>query len=470
MNFWVMSLSEAKDCWFRMIDPAKIISRHSWLRHTAALLVLLCSMIVIQHFYPISKHDGGYESTTMMLGFILLIAYLAGLVVSNYGLPKITGYLFVGILFGPSVLGYVTENVVQNLKLVNGMAVALIALTAGGEIKLSRIRHIKKSLIYISAVSMLVIFIGMFLATILFRNQLSFLGIRGALPGYIAVGLLVATIFMASSPTVAIAVINDTGAKGRVSDLILGTTVIKDLVVVITFAVTMSFSIILVDPGMQFDFYSLIESIGVVLISLILGLFLGWLLGLYVKNIGTEMVLVVLGFCLLVAELGLSYHLEPLSICLATGFFIENYSGHTGDELITAIKKLSLPVYVIFFSVVGLGLKIQMLMTIWSIALFFVLIRMVLTYSGTVLGARMGKASPKMLKYGWMGFISQAGVSLGLAITISRTFPGWGSRLEMFIIAIITVHEIIGPVLLKYALDRSGETKRKDYLMGAKNN
>lgn len=444
-----------------MIDPAKLISRHSWVRHLAALLLLVGIMIVLQINYPIQSYDSGYASTTMMLGFILLIAYLAGLLVSNYGLPKITGYLLIGIIFGPSILGYATENMVSHLRLVNGMAVALIALTAGGEIKLMRIKQIKKPLFYISAISMILIFAGIFGSTILLRNNLSFLGIGDSFSKALAVALLVGTIFMASSPTVAIAVINDTGAKGRVSDLVLGTTVIKDMIVVIIFAVTLSFAVVLQDPGMQFDFYALFETIGMVLLSLGLGLFLGWLLGLYVKNIGSEMVLVVLGFCLLVAELGLSYHLEPLSICLAAGFFIENFSDHTGDELITAIKKLSLPVYVIFFSVVGLGLKLNMLTAMWSVALLFVVIRLILTYAGTLAGAWLGKASPKMAKYGWMGFISQAGVSLGLAVTISRTFPGWGPKLEMLIVAVVTLHEIAGPILLKFALDRSGETYRR---------
>ena len=97
----------------------------------------------------------------------------------------------------------------------------------------------------------------------------------------------------------------------------------------------------------------------------------------------------------------------------------------------------------------------------WSVALLFVITRLILTYAGTLTGAWLGKASPKMAKYGWMGFISQAGVSLGLAVTISRTFPDWGSKLEMLIVAVVTLHEIVGPILLKFALDRSGETYRE---------
>jgi len=42
----------------------------------------------------------------------------------------------------------------------------------------------------------------------------------------------------------------------------------------------------------------------------------------------------------------------------------------------------------------------------------------------------------------WAGFVSQAGISLALAAIVSRSFPGWGSHVEILLIA---VHEVIGP-------------------------
>lgn len=444
-----------------MNESMNSISKKTWIRNIASVVALILLMSVIKHYFPFGIYDEGYEATTMLLGFILLIAYIMGLVVSAFGLPKITGYLVTGILFGPSLIGFATPVMVGHLKIINGMAVALIALTAGGEIKLNRIKYIKRPLIYISVISMGLIFAGIFLTVILLGSRLSEIGFQTSWPLIFAVALLLATISMASSPTVAIAVINDTGAKGRVSDLILGTTVIKDMVVIITFAVAISVAEILDNPEASFKAVSIFRAVGDVGLSLILGLVFGWLLGIYLKNVGHELVLVVLGFCLLVAEVGLAYHLEPLSICLATGFYLENFSGHQGDELITAIKKLSLPVYAVFFSVIGLGLKINVLLNLWSFALLFVVVRLLFIYLGTTWGARIGKATPKMSKYGWMGFVSQAGVSLGLAVTISRVFPEWGPNLEILIISVVTIHEIVGPVFLKYGLDKAGETEPK---------
>ena len=435
------------------------ISKKSWVRNAMSLIVLVVLMTLLRIYFPFTWYKNGYETTTMLLGFLLLSAFLMGLVASSIGLPKITGYLLTGIIFGPSLGGYATTMMVDHLKVINGMAVALIALTAGGELKLIRIKHIMRPLVFISVFSMGMIFLGIFAMVMFLGPLLSKIGFQSSWPMLISIGLILATISMASSPTVAIAVINDTGSKGRVSDLILGTTVIKDLAVIITFSVVIAFVTILKEPGASFNVFSIGNAILEIGLSLLLGIVFGWLLGLYLKKVGHELVLVVLGFCLIVAEVSTVYHLEPLSICLAAGFYLENFSGDLGEKLIVAIKKLSLPVYAVFFSVIGLGLKIDALMNLWVVAFLFVIVRILFIYLGTLLGARLGGATSKMSKYGWLGFISQAGVSLGLAVTISKTFPDWGPQLEILIISVVTIHEMIGPILLKYSLDKSGETQ-----------
>jgi glutamate synthase domain-containing protein 2 len=50
-------------------------------------------------------------------------------------------------------------------------------------------------------------------------------------------------------------------------------------------------------------------------------------------------------------------------------------------------------------------------------------------------------------------------VTLGLAAVARRAFPAWGVSLEAFIIAMIGVHELAGPVCLRRALALVGELK-----------
>ena len=46
-------------------------------------------------------------------------------------LPRLTGYLLCGLATGPDVLGLLSPHNVSDLRIVNGVAVSLIALTAG---------------------------------------------------------------------------------------------------------------------------------------------------------------------------------------------------------------------------------------------------------------------------------------------------------------------------------------------------
>ena len=63
-----------------------------------------------------------------------------------------------------------------------------------------------------------------------------------------------------------------------------------------------------------------------------------------------------------------------------------------------------------------------------------------------------------MRSFGWAGFISQAGVTLGMAIIIEKEIPLWGAQFKTLLLAVIALNQIIGPVLLQKLLVRSGES------------
>jgi hypothetical protein len=56
-----------------------------------------------------------------------------------------------------------------------------------------------------------------------------------------------------------------------------------------------------------------------------------------------------------------------------------------------------------------------------------------------------------------MGLVSQAGVTLGLTILIASEFRTWGGQVQSLMVALIAMHELIGPVLFRAALARAGE-------------
>ena len=76
--------------------------------------------------------DAKTMGTALHVGLLMLAAWLAGRWFDRIGLPKISGYIGLGILIGPFVLGLNDAPALKNLGFLHDLAVALIAITAGG--------------------------------------------------------------------------------------------------------------------------------------------------------------------------------------------------------------------------------------------------------------------------------------------------------------------------------------------------
>lgn len=113
------------------------------------LSFLFLFVYLLGRYSPAAGIPAGAESS-LALGFIILAAYMAGEIFSKLKLPKITGYMFIGMVSGPQILGFVSEEVVGNLKIIDSIALGLIAFSAGREMKLKSLRGFSRSIISIS--------------------------------------------------------------------------------------------------------------------------------------------------------------------------------------------------------------------------------------------------------------------------------------------------------------------------------
>jgi Kef-type K+ transport system membrane component KefB len=120
-----------------------------------------------------------------------------------------------------------------------------------------------------------------------------------------------------------------------------------------------------------------------------------------------------------------------------------------------------MPVYVVFFAISGASLNLEALRVSWLLALVFVVWRGVLKFFGTYIGARLVKEEPGIQKHSWTGFISQAGVSLGMAIVVAENFPEWGEQFKALALGVIAINQIIGPILFHRLLIKKGEASVK---------
>ena len=177
-------------------------------------------------------------SAILSFGLLIFMGYLAGCYCAKVGLPHITGYLFAGILCGPYVLGFVNQEVVLRLELVDNIALAFIAFTAGGELKLAKLRSQARGILSIAVFQSLAAFIIVAVGTFLLLALIDPLGLPISLR--VAASVLFGIIAQANSPATAVAVIVESRAKGRMSDVVIGVTVLKDVMVMLFFSVALA--------------------------------------------------------------------------------------------------------------------------------------------------------------------------------------------------------------------------------------
>ena len=408
--------------------------------------------------------------STFMLGFALLSAALLGEIVEHLRLPRITGYILAGMLFGPFAVNLLSSRALEPLSALNDMAFAFIGLAAGTELKLATLKGQWRSIVLLIVCTSTVVMVGIGGFVFVTASRTGFLGDLTPLQ-ILAVAAMVGVIAAARSPSSAIAIIDETKADGPFTETILGVSVAMDIVVICLFAVATALVGVAFAPEQGLDLVFALEVAGAIAVSIVLGVVLGAVIGLYLKRKGPQVSLVIVGLCFLVYRLseitgrylvqthGLEIHLEPLLICAAAGFTIQNWS-HQGPRLLGAMDQVALPVYVVFFTMAGARLDLGALAASWGLAVALAGFRIVMIMLGTRLATSLAGDPAPFRRYCWLGFVTQAGLSLALISQIESRFPDWGPGLATTLVAVIAINQLIGPAAFKMALEKVGEARK----------
>ena len=428
-------------------------------RRPRALLALALA-IVFAIFYAASKmvpvFSGGL-ATISAVGFLLLTGTLFGELGDVVGLPHLTGYLLAGVVAGPFVLGLVNHETVTHLATADRLALSLIALAGGAELKLDLLTRGFKSLawaMFMQSAPGLLLMTVVFMALrpmLPFTHALSLLQLFG-------VGLLWGLLAIARSPSACLGILSQTHAEGPITRFSLAFIMSSDVVIVVLLAVIMTLArpLITPDAALSLDVFSNLgrEILG----SIALGTTIGLVLAAYLHLVGKQLLVVFIALGFGVNE-GIKYiNFDPLLAFLVAGFVVQNLSKH-GDRFLDAIEQTGGVVYIVFFASAGAHLDLGLLKTLWIVAIILCGSRAFVTYVLARLTARIASDPPVIKNWGFTGLISQAGLALGIAPLIAHEFPQFGAPFSALAIAAIGINQIVGPVLFKMALDKNGESK-----------
>ncbi len=382
--------------------------------------------------------------------------------------PLITGFLLTGLVAGPFVFGLLDHDGIKEIAYLNDFSLAFIAFAAGSELYLKELRSRVKSIVWNTTGQLFITLILGSGAVFFLGDNIPFMkemdtGTR------IAVALLAGVIFVARSPASAIAVINEMRAKGPFVQVALGVTVVKDVLVIILFAIIFSVADTLI-TGAGFSGGFILYLLGELIVSFLLGLALGKILTfVLVQDIFKELKIafvLVIGFSVYLLSgyikeyshdwIGHEVYLEPLLICIIGSFWLTNFSRARG--IFHEILETAGPyIYVIFFTLTGASMSLDVLGEVWGIALILFAVRLASMVIAGYVGGALGGDPKEFRAINWMPYVTQAGVGLGLAIVIAEKYPLWGTEFATIVIGVIVMNQLVGPPLFKWAIQRVGE-------------
>ncbi|WIA08542.1 hypothetical protein OEZ85_007974 [Tetradesmus obliquus] len=417
-------------------------------------------------------------------------SYYAGKAANLLRLPQITGYLVSGIICGPYVLGILNQESVTDLNIIEGACLGIIGLAAGAELLLSELNRSKRQVVSLTAGICVMTWFFCYFA-IKWSASLTPVLPSVSSSQLTAIASLGGTLMMARSPASAIAVLKEMDAKGPFVSLVMGVVVLKDVVVIVLFALNMELVPMMVSQdSAAFGLIHMLLPLLSVGVSITAGLLGGYLMSLALQFQLHSMIvaavmaaglnggvppavllarckqLVVLLLSTAVFSITRSLEAEPLLACVTAGMVLANRrpSGAgtdlTHEELTALINSIMRFTNVAFFGLAGASLKLAAIADSVWVALVVVLARLAAIVSGSWLGCRFGGVKQELhSQCFWMSMITQAGVAMGLARIAGTAFSGWGPAFQTVMMAIIMVNMLTGPPFFRAALIKVGEAR-----------
>lgn len=428
------------------------------MRRAFVLALLFGGMQLIQ---PLGSPGFGSQSL-LAFGFLILGAYAVGELLVSFGIPKLVGYLLAGVAFGPWALNTVAADSVAALAPVGSLAIALIAFLAGAELRWREMRERGGAIVRILTAELSLTLVVMLVLLVAFARYVPFVA-GGTRTEVLAFSLLFASVAVVHSPAVAMALLNETRAQGPVARTSLGVVLLSDVVIVLLLTATLTVVRIVVPPqGANVPTLTIGGVVWEIGGAAVVGAAIGALVALYLRVLRRELFLFAILVAFFGSEIAQLMHVEPLLTLIVAGFVAENVSvpAH-GAALRHAMERAAAPVFVVFFALAGAQIQLPVLAQYWPVVLPMVLVRGASIWSGCRLGMRWarvgGEAGDAVRRHLWTGLIPQAGVAIGLAVTIADTYPVRGGEIRTIFLALVAVNQALGPILFRRALARSGE-------------
>lgn len=410
----------------------------------------------------------------LSMGLAIMLGLLMTRVLKKLNVPAVTAYLITGLLIGPNCLGGLTKvpglgfhsfEEVESFGLISDVALGFIAFAIGNEFRMSALRKTGRQATVIAVFQALsatvLVDLGLLALHLVLKDKLP-----------VSTCLTLGAIATATAPAATLMVVNQYKAKGHLTDLLLPIVALDDAVGLVVFAISFG-----VAKAMNSGVFSVVSMLVNPLLEIVLSLGVGGLLGLVFStmerwfhsnskrlNLAVAFVILAAGLSKLKIALGggVEIGFSSLLMCMMLGTVFCNLSDFS-EEIMYKTDRWTAPLYVLFFVLSGAELDLRVFgdIAVVGIGLVYILTRSAGKYLGASFSAKMTRCEPNICKYLGITLLPQAGVALGMSVTVAAGLGQEGAVIRDIILFSVLIYELVGPMLTKWALTKSGDIRPK---------
>ena len=378
------------------------------------------------------------------LGILLGCSLLVGLLAETLRLPKVTAYLTVGLVLGPSVLDVVPEEHVHTFDPLLKLAMSLVLFGLGCAFPLSLVRRVLWRSLRLSMGELGFTFTFVTLGLLACTQSLS-------------VSLLLGCLALATAPATTVLVLKEFNSEGPVTTSAGILVALNNLVSIVAFELVF-LAIHLLDGKLTSPAYLevlilLRDIAGSVVLGVLVGLLVSYACGFIGSGSWLVMLVAVTTLLLGICE---SYDVPYMLTFLVMGLTVANSSDVT-NRIVAQLDRITGLLCVLFFAVHGSELDLG---AFWSAGLVggvYIVCRIAGKWLGIYTAATLFGEAEAVRRWLGLAILAQAGAAIALSSIAAHRDPALGLPVQTIILGSVVVFEIVGPIWIREAVLRSGE-------------
>ncbi|MEM6989389.1 MAG: cation:proton antiporter [Myxococcota bacterium] len=392
----------------------------------------------------------------LMLAVILLVGVVFGLIAKRFRLPSVTGQIVAGVLIGQAGFNVFGPHAAHGLAPITEFALGLMAVSVGAHLNFRKLRNAGKRLLLL----------------VLFESLFVVVAVASALTLFPALDFSMALIFgaiaISTAPATIVAIVRETRSKGVFVKTLVAAVALNNMACIFGFELSRRLAATTLQYGTPHISEVLLGAFGQLSEAALTGGLGALAMFAVAKAVRRPELLTAAGLIAILLTVGVAKHFgySALLSCLFLGLAQANVMRdreHIVDRLFHDFEP---SILAIFFTLAGMELSLEHASKAGALAAAFFVMRAAAKYAAGYSAMRLAGAPSRLRRNMGLALIPQAGVAVGLVVlinadaTLHEFAPHAADLFPPIVLTAVVANEIVGPILTRLALTRSGEAGR----------